>query len=235
MNDNISSLLIGAWYEGVSSFSGEAWYFMLGRRITLHNIGQPDETVKYEYDPSAKTLTLRPMIRGQITPIVWQVESPDAKTLLLSRDEPGKKTETKLMQRTVGTSGVLLRTVDLMFCGSRMIVMDRIPVDLLRVWLLCRDRSGQLGELYAHLESCLVDDEHAGLIAFLYAYKQHERMMKIQGKLQRIVERDKAFEQYLYILDTWLKLHDRYIIVGDIHPLQVERYREYVLTLSKAL
>ena len=104
--------------------------------------------------------------------------------------------------------------------------MEDIPVDLLRAWRISRIRSDQLEALYLDTEAFAVDDEHAGLIAFIHAFKLYERATDKRRSGFRLPMQS-AFESYLCILDAWLYLYDRGIVVEDVEPLYVEGYRHF--------
>ena len=217
-----TSLTTGIWHVTRRSFCGEIWAFYRGT-LSIRHLGCMPQRTDYEYDEARGTLALD-MSDG--THVVWQVERQNAWQILLHREDAAGTRISQRLQRTIGSSPVLLRTVEILLTRRRRIYMEDIPVDLLRAWRISRIRSDQLEALYLDTEAFAVDDEHAGLIAFIHAFKLYERATDKRRSGFRLPMQS-AFESYLCILDAWLYLYDRGIVVEDVEPLYVEGYRHF--------
>lgn len=185
----------------------------------------------YEYDEARGTLALD-MSDG--TRVVWQVERQNAWQILLHRENAAGNRINQRLQRTLGSSPVLMRTVEILLTRRRRTYMEVIPVDLLRAWRISRIRSEQLETLYHDTEAVAADDEHSGLLAFVHAFKLYERTAAKHWTL-RPLPMVSALDYYFFILDAWLYLYDRGIVVEGIEPLYVERYRHFCLVPADRL
>lgn len=221
MQNNVS-LTIGAWHVVRRHLSGEIWAFY-GNTLSIKRLGCRSQKTNYEYDEAAGTLTLE---MGDGTCVVWRVVSPEAGQAILCRENETGQQERLRLQRAIIQSPVLMRTIEILLTHRKRIVMEDIPLDLLRAWRISRIRSEQLEALYHDTEAFETDDKHSGLLAFIHAFKLYEHEMDKHRSGFRL-SMQSAFENYLNILETWLYLYDRGIVVEGIEPLYVDGYRYF--------
>lgn len=221
------SLTTGIWHVSRRSSSGEIWAFY-GKTLSIRRLGGRPQKASYEYDEAVGTLALG-MSDG--TRVLWRVVGPEAGQVILCREDETGRPERLRLQRAMRKSPVLMRTIEILLTRRNRIYMEVVPVDLLRAWRISRIRAEQLEALYHDTEAFDADDEHSGLFAFLHAFKLYERDMDKRRSCFRL-SMQAAFEDYLYILETWLYLYDRGIVVEGIEPLYVGGYRYFNERLS---